>query len=389
MRGRSWRKRARLALAGAALAGVLALTACGGDPGALAARVSALQAAHASTAASVRSTAARAAPSRKPAPGALPDGFVPTKLEPGQQPPQFIVVSFDGVGWHREVAVLVRHHAEGAVSLHRFPVGYLHAQHRHQRSVYQGPGHMGSARRRSAGTHPPTCPIEIADLNQSLAAGNEIGTHFNGHFCSDNPHLCGFDWNTTDWNNELDQFFSSRQATSTANNSLSGLDHIESDRCKTSRVSARPAWKVTLRRFVPGAAQAHNMTYDSSFTRRGVSWPTQSKDNKIWQLGMAEYPIHGTHHYQITMDYNFYYTQRQSQLSTESRQKQSKPLIQLWSTATYQDMYQRHLSPATAHRSSWATISMPGTTTRIPTPSATSSCRPAASRTPTACRSAM
>jgi hypothetical protein len=30
---------------------------------------------------------------------ALPDGFVPKKLKPGQKPPQFVVVSFDGVGW--------------------------------------------------------------------------------------------------------------------------------------------------------------------------------------------------------------------------------------------------------------------------------------------------
>ncbi len=29
-------------------------------------------------------------------------GFVPTKLRPGQKAPQFIVVSFDGVGWHEK-----------------------------------------------------------------------------------------------------------------------------------------------------------------------------------------------------------------------------------------------------------------------------------------------
>src|SRR5512140_129765 len=30
----------------------------------------------------------------------LPDGFVPSRLRPGERPPQFVVVSFDGAGWH-------------------------------------------------------------------------------------------------------------------------------------------------------------------------------------------------------------------------------------------------------------------------------------------------
>ena len=34
----------------------------------------------------------------------------------------------------------------------------------------------------------------------------EIGTHYNGHFCDDNLPG-GNQWNTADWNNELDQFF--------------------------------------------------------------------------------------------------------------------------------------------------------------------------------------
>ena len=49
--------------------------------------------------------------------------------------------------------------------------------------------------------------MEISNLNKSLSLGNEVGTHFNGHFCDDNPPG-GNDWNTDDWNNELDQFFS-------------------------------------------------------------------------------------------------------------------------------------------------------------------------------------
>ena len=46
----------------------------------------------------------------------------------------------------------------------------------------------------------------IKDLNAAYAAGHEIGTHYNGHFCS-GVEPSGGVWTTADWNNELDQFF--------------------------------------------------------------------------------------------------------------------------------------------------------------------------------------
>ena len=47
---------------------------------------------------------------------------------------------------------------------------------------------------------------EVNDLNLAYSKGHEIGTHYNGHFCDDNLPG-GNQWNTADWNNELDQFF--------------------------------------------------------------------------------------------------------------------------------------------------------------------------------------
>ncbi|MEK8227415.1 hypothetical protein NKG05_16895 [Oerskovia sp. M15] len=46
----------------------------------------------------------------------------------------------------------------------------------------------------------------MGDLNAAYLEGHEIGTHYNGHFCADNPPGGG-DWTTADWNSELDQFF--------------------------------------------------------------------------------------------------------------------------------------------------------------------------------------
>src|SRR6478735_11622799 len=55
------------------------------------------------TSAAASSSAAPVDPNGAPQDGvALADGYVPKKLQPGEKPPQFIIVSFDGVGWHEK-----------------------------------------------------------------------------------------------------------------------------------------------------------------------------------------------------------------------------------------------------------------------------------------------
>lgn len=83
------------------------------------------------------------------------------------------------------------------------------------------------------------------------------------------------------------------------------------------------------------------MTYDSSFQDdgHGLAWPTKSADGKIWRMGMAEFPAHGTGHPQITMDYNFYAQQEPGSIgsgnppSPARSQADSAQVL-----ATYQDM---------------------------------------------------
>ena len=81
------------------------------------------------------------------------------------------------------------------------------------------------------------------------------------------------------------------------------------------------------------------MDYDSSFTRTGLSWPVKSTDGKIWEMGMSEFPLHGTGHPQITMDYNFYAQQEPDTVAggpapplAQSKADSAQVL------ATYQDM---------------------------------------------------
>ncbi|SDO52213.1 hypothetical protein SAMN04515671_1208 [Nakamurella panacisegetis] len=356
MSRRSWRTRARFAGMAAAVSVSLVVSACTSSSSDQAVTVTSNQtvagtssgnSAAGSTsksAATGKGTTTRTSPTSKPtktagtttaatsgAPGAMPDGFVPTKLKAGEKAPQFIVVSFDGVGWHEkwqywfDIMQKVPFHFTGFLS-------GTYMLSTATKTKYQGPGH-GPGKASISWAEPSDIPVEIADINKSLAEGNEIGTHFNGHFCSDNAPG-GNDWNTADWNSELDQFFSLVKNVNANNNLPASVQlNLPASEIKGERT---PCLEGHAEDLFP-ALKAHGMTYDSSFTRRGISWPTQSKQYKIWQIGMAEFPIHGTNHFQITMDYNFYYTQENASSNGVSVDQSKKDSAQV--TATYQDMY--------------------------------------------------
>lgn len=244
----------------------------------------------------------------------------------------------------REVAVLEEHPGPGAIPLHRLSVRHLHAVHGNQEK-YDGPGdgpHHGPGQASISFSEPADLPVEIADLNDAVKRGDEIGSHFNGHFCQDNPP--GADqWNTGDWNNELDQFFALIKNVD-VNNGITAKLNLPAAEIKGERT---PCLEGTQDGLYP-ALQAHGMTYDTSFTRNGLYWPTQTTKYmtggyKIWQLGMSQFPIeepvldYPSHHKQITMDFNYYYSQRHSSSVGISADQSAKDSAQV--LATYNTMF--------------------------------------------------
>lgn len=284
---------------------------------------------------SAASSSAPASPADPNAPAqegvALPDGFVPKKLAPGEKPPQFIVVSFDGVGWHEkwqhwfDVAKQVPFHFTGFLS-----GTYMLSDE--TKMAYQGPGH--SPGNSSINWNSATdLPVEIADLNQAYAEGNEIGSHFNGHFCA-GAEPSGNNWTTDDWNNELDQFFALIKNVKANNPGVTMPDlAFDGSIVKGERT---PCLEGHAEDLYP-ALIAHNMTYDSSFTKTGITWPKKSPQYGIWQMGMATFPINGTGKPQITMDYNFYYSQREASSDGVTQAESDADSAQV--LATYNDMY--------------------------------------------------
>ena len=200
------------------------------------------------------------------------------------------------------------------------------------RNRYQGPGH-GVGKSSISWNTAADLPNQIADLNQAYAEGNEIGTHMNGHFCDDNPPGVS-QWTTADWNNELGQFFALVKNVK-ANNPGVTMPDLIFDGSVVKGVRT-PCLQGKAEELFP-ALPAHNIVYDTSFTKRGVSWPKQSPQNKIWQFGMAEFPLHGTGKVQITMDFNFYVRQQQGTSDGVTQAESDADAAQV--RATYDDMY--------------------------------------------------
>jgi hypothetical protein len=245
------------------------------------------------------------------------------------------VVSFDGVGWHQEwlhwmsVARQVPFRFTGFLS-----GTYLLSDA--TRDEYHPPYYAPGTSEIGWGS-PADVPVEIGDLNRAVAAGMEIGTHFNGHFCASAGLPSGGDtWTTRDWDVELDQFFHLLRDYR-ADNGLprSVRLHVQPGDITGDRT---PCLEGTPAALYP-ALTAHGFAYDASFTRPALTWPTRDRRSRLWQLGMTTYPLHGTDHPVTTMDYNYYFTQRGGVDGTAAQAEQD----QRQALATYDDLYRQSL----------------------------------------------
>lgn len=129
--------------------------------------------------------------------------FVPTRLRPGERPPQLVVAAFDGAGDVDELRDWTTITAElgSNVSLFLSGVFLLDSAHGWR---YHGPGHDRGYS--AIGFRKPweePVPELTALLSTAWLDGDDIGTHVNGHFCGPT----GVDrWTEAQWTDELRQW---------------------------------------------------------------------------------------------------------------------------------------------------------------------------------------
>lgn len=241
-------------------------------------------------------TSVAAAPD-KPSPDQ--PNFEMKKLAAGEQPPQFIIFSFDGAGSHEKWQDFMATAKKVNARFTGFLTGIYLLDDDHK-TAYTGPGHAPGKASVSFGGTPDEVTTLVGDLNTAYQNGFEIGTHYNGHFCDGNDPS-GNDWSTDAWNSELDQFFAFMADWKTLNGYSDAPDlKVPAEAIRGGRT---PCLEGDPAVFFP-AMEAHGMTYDSSQVGSGIQWP--AKIGNVWEFYMPYVRVPATGKSNIAMDYNFW-----------------------------------------------------------------------------------
>ncbi|MFH0518869.1 hypothetical protein ACHBTE_17075 [Streptomyces sp. M41] len=225
----------------------------------------------------------------------------PVPLKPGQKPPQFVVFSWDGAlqgddelfSHYREMAKRYNAHMT-------FFLTGIYLLPKDKKDLYTPPQHpKGSA----AISFPTDEHIRttVEQLGKAWKDGNEIGTHFNGHFCGPKG---GGDWSVEEWKSEIDQFFDFAEKWK-SNTGYTDMDPLPFDFRKEVTGGRAPC--LEGQENLLKAGKSYGWRYDASSTGDFQIWPT--KKNAIWDFPLQMLPYEGGDFQGLSMDFNFLYNQ--------------------------------------------------------------------------------
>ncbi|WP_405880444.1 hypothetical protein OG762_18640 [Streptomyces sp. NBC_01136] len=221
----------------------------------------------------------------------------PVPLEPGQTPPQFVVFSWDGAG---EV---------GTGLFSRF-LRLAREHEAHMTFFLSGLYLLPESKKRKY--LPPNNPRGASDIGylsddhvkstlglvrQAWLDGHEIGTHFNGHFCS--GHGTVGNWTPAQWRSEIDQAKSFVKEWRT-NTGWTELPSLPFDYEK-ELVGGRTPCLLGQNNLLPTAKKL-GWRYDASSPGGRQVWPT--KRQGLWDLPLQAVPFPGRRFEVLSMDYN-------------------------------------------------------------------------------------
>ncbi|MER6562705.1 hypothetical protein ABT300_34240 [Streptomyces sp. NPDC001027] len=219
------------------------------------------------------------------------------RLKPGQKPPQFVVFSWDGAG--EDSQKLFSHFRKVARDNHATMTYFLSGVYmlpQEKADLYKPPQH--SPGRSDIGFNDEQgIAATVKQLRLAWLEGNEIGTHFNGHFCGRNGGVG--EWSVEEWKDEIGQ---AKQFVKTwkSNTGLKKAAPLPFDYDK-ELVGARTPCLEGQKNFMT-AARELGFRYDTSGVNNQV-WP--GKKQGLWDLSMQLVPFPGHRYEQLTMDYNY------------------------------------------------------------------------------------
>ncbi|MGW4660885.1 hypothetical protein ACWEP2_42355 [Streptomyces sp. NPDC004279] len=221
----------------------------------------------------------------------------PRPLEPGETPPQFVVFSWDGAGevgnglFPRFLDLAKEHGAHMT-----FFLSGLYLLPESKKRLYLPPnnapgasdiGYLTDAHVRAT----------LENVHRAWLEGHEIGTHFNGHFCS------GFgtvgNWTPKQWRSEIDQAKSFVKEWRT-NTGFTDLPALPFDYDK-ELIGGRTPCLLGQDNLLPTAREL-GWRYDASSPGGRQRWPV--KRQGLWDFPLQLIPFPGHTFEVLSMDYN-------------------------------------------------------------------------------------
>ncbi|MFE7166030.1 hypothetical protein [Streptomyces sp. NPDC057616] len=225
----------------------------------------------------------------------------PEPLKPGQKPPQFVVFSWDGA---LEGSDHLFSHYRGLAKKYRAHMTFfltgIYLLPKSKARLYHPPQHPAGAAAidYATGAHIRTT---LEQLRLAYEQGNEMGTHFNGHFCG---RKGGGDWSVAEWKSEIDQFyrFAENWRTNTGYRDIPALPFDFRKEVTGGRAPCLEGQKNLLK-----AAKNYGWRYDASSAGDFQIWP--ARKNGVWDFPLQMLPYEGGTYQGLSMDFNFLYNQ--------------------------------------------------------------------------------
>ncbi|WP_234365116.1 hypothetical protein [Streptomyces sp. RTd22] len=223
------------------------------------------------------------------------------KLKPGQKPPQFVVFSWDGAlenGDH--LFSRFRQVAKESDAQMTFFLSGMYLLPKYKSSLYRPPMHKQGA---AAISFPTDGHIRetLEQLRGAWLDGNEIGSHFNGHFCGSKG---GGEWTTRQWKSEAEQAYSFVKNWKT-NTGFTDIEPLPFD-YDEELVGGRAPCLEGQKNLIP-AIKSMGWRYDASSPGDFQIWP--SKIDGIWNFPLQLVPYPESEKQVLSMDFNFLFNQ--------------------------------------------------------------------------------
>lgn len=221
----------------------------------------------------------------------------PERLEPGERPPQFVVFSWDGAGEDsQQLFVRFREVAKKNDATMTYFLSGVYMLPEEKRDLYRPPRHAPG--RSDIGFNDVDgIAATVEQLRLAWLEGNEIGTHFNGHFCGADGGVG--EWSVEEWKDEIAQAKEFVKSWKT-HTGMKNADPLPFDYDR-ELIGARTPCLEGRENFTKAASEL-GFRYDTSGVNNQV-WP--DRERGLWDLSLQLVPFPGHSFEQLAMDYNF------------------------------------------------------------------------------------